>query len=200
MVYHKLIPIFENDKIRYGIYALAISVMRKTGYLQVHFENTHDHYEYSFESEKWKQRYVVPLTDQEKLIFRLSIQGLDNEAIANAIAKSPYTLNHALTPLFEKLGVENMKQAIVYAINHQMLYMTNEAHCIVEKGKKNLSKKPYNKYCQKLTAEALRHIQTSLDNNQKVGSIAKEIGFSEKAVREAIKKGKLIKKSTNDSD
>jgi hypothetical protein len=94
--------------------------------------------------------------------------------------------------IYEKLRVETIEQAIIYATNHQMLFNTVPA--ISGKNFSNFqccskSKKQRNK----LTNEKLYYIQTALYNKQSVNSIAKEVKISEGAIRKAIKIGKLTK-------
>jgi DNA-binding NarL/FixJ family response regulator len=191
MVYHKLKPIY-NQESNLGICTLTLSVMPDSGNL-IACLNNNDSYldEYSFISGKWKRQKNKGLTEKERAIIVLSKQGLDNKSIAGKLCISYDTLRHAITILCEKLGVKNLKQAVVYATNHLMLFETK-----TESFNKNVSsdqppKKSNEKQRNKLTAEKLHNIQIRLNRGQSVNSIVKEENISRSSIRNAVKTGKL---------
>jgi DNA-binding NarL/FixJ family response regulator len=192
MVYHKLKPIFINGILHFGICMLSCSVISKSGNLRVYFKNNPNFNEYSFDSEKWKNQQDERLTEQEILILWFSKQRICNKQIADKLKISYIALRHIKMGIYEKLGVETIEQAIIYATNHQMLFST-----IVENSEKNFSGL---QCCQKskrrrnkLTDEKRYRIQVAIDNKQSINSIAKEMKVSEGAIRKAIKNGKMTK-------
>lgn len=56
------------------------------------------------------------LTEREKEVLELIIQGKSNPQIANELILSIHTVKAHLESIFKKLGVHNKVQAAVYAI------------------------------------------------------------------------------------
>lgn len=59
---------------------------------------------------------VVPLTESEMAVLRLVAQGVENQAIAEALNYSVHTVTNRLRTIFEKLHVANRTQAALYAL------------------------------------------------------------------------------------
>jgi two-component system, NarL family, response regulator LiaR len=57
-----------------------------------------------------------PLTEGEMAVLRLVAQGVDNQAIAQALNYSVYTVANRLRTIYEKLHVTNRTQAALYAL------------------------------------------------------------------------------------
>jgi DNA-binding NarL/FixJ family response regulator len=192
MVYHRLKPICNKES-NLGICILTLSVMPDSGNLMCFNSNGSYPDEYSFISGKWKKRENKGLTERERAILVLSKQRLDNRSIAGRLCISYDTLKHMITVLCEKLGVKNLKQAVVYATNHLMLFETGpdspDKNVSSDQPPENNNKKQRNK----LIAEKLHNIQIRLNSGQSVNSIAKEENISRSSIRNAVKTGKLHK-------
>jgi DNA-binding CsgD family transcriptional regulator len=156
MVYHKLKPVFFDTILRFGVCALTCSVVRNSGNLRVYLKNNRDFDEYSFRSEKWSRRQDEHLTEQELMILKLSKQRICNKEIAAKMRISYDRLRHINMQLFQKINVETMEQAVIYATNHSMLFAS----------KPELSEQSKQSH-NKLTTEKLHHIQICLNNEQK---------------------------------
>ncbi len=61
------------------------------------------------------------LTDGEKSVLTLSIQGYTMLEIADKICLSPDTIKKYRQRIFEKLDVRNISEAIVAATNNKLL-------------------------------------------------------------------------------
>lgn len=61
------------------------------------------------------------LTDGEKDVLTLSIQGFTMSEIADRICLSPDTIKKYRKRIFEKLNVRNISEAIVAATNSRLL-------------------------------------------------------------------------------
>ncbi len=59
---------------------------------------------------------VQPLTESEMVVLRLVAQGVENEAIAQALNYSPHTVANRLRTIYQKLHVTNRTQAALYAL------------------------------------------------------------------------------------
>jgi DNA-binding CsgD family transcriptional regulator len=122
MICYKIKPVFINKKIRYGICSLTISGMLNPGNLRVYFNDTEKFDEYSLLSRRWKTLEGFHLDEYDKMTLRLVKQGLTDKQIAEEIGLSYERIRHRKSELCQKLGVKNMKQAIVVTSNHLMLF------------------------------------------------------------------------------
>jgi DNA-binding NarL/FixJ family response regulator len=190
MVYHRLKPEFFDGKLCIGICMMNISVLRKSGNLRIYFNDSRSFDEYSFVSRRWDTKPTEHLTKRERLILKLSKQGLNSKEIAGELRIKYETLRRINTLICRKLDVETITQAIVYATNHLILFDARETPCTAT-GKDNGKER-----CQKLklTPEKLKHIQECLDKGQSIRSTAKNAGVSEGCIRKVVKSGKLLKK------
>lgn len=59
---------------------------------------------------------IEPLTESEMAVLRLVAQGVDNQAIAQALNFSVYTVANRLRTIYQKLQVTNRTQAALYAL------------------------------------------------------------------------------------
>lgn len=59
---------------------------------------------------------IEPLTESEMAVLRLVAQGVENQAIADALNYSVHTVTNRLRTIFEKLHVANRTQAALYAL------------------------------------------------------------------------------------
>ena len=61
------------------------------------------------------------LTDGEKAVIILSIQGYTMTEIGDKMCLSPETIKKYRKQIFEKLGVRNITEAIIAATNNKLL-------------------------------------------------------------------------------
>jgi DNA-binding CsgD family transcriptional regulator len=202
MIYHKLAPVFADGEVQSGVCLITCLETgieddeadkysnKGSGNLSLYYKNSEYFDKYSFKSGRWKTYKIEYLTTNEKIILILAMSGENNKSIANKFCTSPDNLQHILTRLYSKLGVRNMQQAIIHAINHSLIFNHFSSSNVP---KQKINKIKINKR-NKLTPQVLRRIQKDLDNKQSVRYIAKEAGVSESAIRKAIKLGKLTRK------
>jgi DNA-binding NarL/FixJ family response regulator len=60
------------------------------------------------------------LTKREMQIVGALVEGQTNKEIATTFGISEYTVKHHLTSIFDKLGVYNRVELVLFAINHQL--------------------------------------------------------------------------------
>jgi DNA-binding CsgD family transcriptional regulator len=63
----------------------------------------------------------TPLSAREAEVLRLVAQGLSSKAIGRRLFLSPSTVNHHLTAVFNKLGVDTRTQAVAVATKRGLL-------------------------------------------------------------------------------
>ncbi|MCS7256757.1 MAG: response regulator transcription factor [Thermomicrobium sp.] len=61
------------------------------------------------------------LSDRELTMLRLLAQGYSNKQIADALHLAESTVKNNLSALFQKLGVRDRTQAVIYAISHGLV-------------------------------------------------------------------------------
>lgn len=61
---------------------------------------------------------VEPLTEREVEVLRLIVAGLDNDAIADVLCVSVFTVKTHVRHILGKLGVSDRTQAAVWAVRH----------------------------------------------------------------------------------
>jgi DNA-binding NarL/FixJ family response regulator len=64
---------------------------------------------------------IESLSDREKEVLRLVVEGKDNAAIAEELFISPYTVKNHISNILLKLGVENRLQAAVCAVRDSLV-------------------------------------------------------------------------------
>jgi DNA-binding CsgD family transcriptional regulator len=194
MAYQKLKPKWMNGELRLGICLLSCSVIPKPGHLEIYYKSSPDYDKYSFESQKWKRQKVSTLSERQKWILMLDKQGRSHQEMANIICVSVKTIEKEISSLFEKLGVNSMGQAVIYATNHRLIFDCAHSGSKGQVKKIQPIKKQRSRNKHTLTLDILIRIQAGLNNGRSVNSLAKEEKFSETAIRKAVKQGKLIQK------
>ena len=61
---------------------------------------------------------IPDLTDQEVVVLKLIVEGLNNDAIADTLTISRSTVQTHIRHIFQKLGVSDRTQAAVWAVRH----------------------------------------------------------------------------------
>ena len=61
---------------------------------------------------------VIPLSERELEILRYIAQGWSNKRIAVLLGISHQTVKNCVSVIFEKIGVSNRGQAVIYAVQH----------------------------------------------------------------------------------
>lgn len=67
-----------------------------------------------------EQAKIASLTEREREVIALICEGLQNKAIGQRLFISETTVRHHLTSIFNKLGVENRLELVIYAYRHEL--------------------------------------------------------------------------------
>lgn len=123
LVNHKLTPLAMTSDGRIWLALCVVSAATHTeaGHIEMHHAGTPDFYEYNPVSRRWNKRQTPILTDGEKSVLTLSIQGYTMAEIADKICLSPDTIKKYRQNIFHKLDVKNISEAIVAATNSKLL-------------------------------------------------------------------------------
>ena len=186
MAYLKLKPVWINRQLKYGLCLLASSVIKTSGNLRVYYKRKKSFSEYSIKFKKWIHEKREKLSLREKKVLMLEKQGMSREEEADTMCVTVNTMDNIKKKIIEKLGVKNIRQAIIYATNHRLIFDSTPSNHAEQKEKTNKK--------NVLCPDILKKIQAKLEKKQSVHSIANEMDILESTVRKAIKSGKLIRK------
>jgi DNA-binding NarL/FixJ family response regulator len=199
MSYHKFVPIFADGRIQSGLCLISCSAVENagknsstdSGNLRLYYKDNKRFDEYSFTNSKWKSHRIEHLTKIERIVLISAMSGETNRSLVKKLNMSYSKLNHILTGVYKKFGVKTRLQALIYAMNHSLLFRYPDSE---DEPKQESRKTVKNKRYRKLTPEVLQHIQACIDSGQSIRSIAKEAGVSDNAIHKAIRSGRLTKK------
>ena len=123
LVNHKLTPLALTSDGRIWLALCVVSAATHTdgGHIEMHRTGTSEFFEYNISSRRWNRRQMPSLSDGEKSVLTLSIQGYTMSEIADKICLSPDTIKKYRKRIFEKLDVRNISEAIVAATNNKLL-------------------------------------------------------------------------------
>lgn len=77
--------------------------------------------ENSINGKVWHQNQLPKLNEKERKVLTLSAMGYTMHEIALKIERSFNTVKAYRKEIFEKLEVDNITEAVVYAINHRLV-------------------------------------------------------------------------------
>lgn len=123
LVNHKLTPLALTSDGRIWLALCVVSAATHTdaGHIEMHRADSSEYYVYNVVSRKWHKREMPMLTDGEKSVLSLSIQGYTMAEIAEKICLSPDTIKKYRQRIFDKLDVRNISEAIVAATNNKLI-------------------------------------------------------------------------------
>lgn len=123
LINHKLTPLALTSDGRIWLALCVVSAATHTdaGHIKMHRVGTSDFFEYNIVSRRWAKKQMPMLTDGEKSVLTLSIQGYTMSEIADKICLSPDTIKKYRQRIFEKLDVRNISEAIVAATNNKLI-------------------------------------------------------------------------------
>ncbi|MDE6653580.1 MAG: helix-turn-helix transcriptional regulator [Muribaculaceae bacterium] len=123
LVNHKLTSLSLTSDGRVWLALCVVSASNHTtpGHIEMHRSGSPEFFEYSMSNLHWIKRSMPSLTDGEKSVITLSIQGYTMSEIGDMMCLSPETIKKYRKQIFEKLGVRNISEAIVAAANSKLL-------------------------------------------------------------------------------
>jgi DNA-binding CsgD family transcriptional regulator len=123
LMHHKLTPILLTDQgeIRVVACTMMLSSQEECGHIKMKKIGENRCYEYSLEKHKWEKNVNIELTDIERELLSLSVQGYTVNGIAEKMYRSVDSIKSYKKVLFAKLEVKNIAEAISYAANNQLL-------------------------------------------------------------------------------
>lgn len=123
LINHKLTPLFLNEegKIWKAMCIVSLSPNHSSGNIIISNINSNLLFEYNLDSNKWETKEKIKLSERETEILVLYARGLTINEIAEKIFISPDTVKFHRRKLFEKIGVDNITEALSYATSNKLL-------------------------------------------------------------------------------
>lgn len=123
LINHKLTPMFltEDGKIWKAMCIVALSSNHTSGNITISKQGSETFWKYDLERNKWIEEEKPKLSDREIEILRFYARGLTITEISEQIFISADTVKFHRRKLFEKIGVQNITEALAYATNNKLL-------------------------------------------------------------------------------
>lgn len=111
----------QDGRVSTTMSVLSFSSRKEPGPILAQRSRSAFYWEYSREGRRWKQHTRGKLSVEERHILLLSAQGYKMEEIADRICKSLDTVKFYKKRLFEKMEVDNITEALFYALNYRLI-------------------------------------------------------------------------------
>lgn len=123
LINHKLTALAcqPDGSVWLGLSVVSLSTHLNAGHITMHCREKSEYWEYSLSTHVWEKQSAPVLNNTEKAIITLSIQGLTINAIADKIHLAVDSVKTARHRLYDKLGVNNITEAILYATNYKLV-------------------------------------------------------------------------------
>lgn len=123
LINHKMTPLAltSDGRIWLSLCIVSASTHTEAGHIEMHHVGSSEYFEYNATTHRWAKKQMPTLTDGEKSVLTLSIQGYTMSEIADKICLSPDTIKKYRKRIFEKLEVRNISEAIVASTNNKLL-------------------------------------------------------------------------------
>lgn len=123
LINHKLTPLALTSDGRIWLALCVVSAATHThgGHIEMHRVGSSEYFEYNTVARRWIKKQMPSLTDGEKSVLTLSIQGYTMSEIADRMCLSPDTIKKYRKHIFENLEVRNISEAIVAATNNKLI-------------------------------------------------------------------------------
>lgn len=123
LIHHKLAPVLLTPQgdIWLALCIVSLSPTQQAGEVLITDNTCAGRFVYSFASRRWKKQPELVLTDRERDILQLSVKGLSNAEIGEALFIDANTVKFHKKKLFEKLHAENITEAVGIAANLRLI-------------------------------------------------------------------------------
>lgn len=124
LINHQITPLRlteEKDKVWLALCAASISSRNESGNIFMSKNKSNKLWQYNRNTRKWKEIARPELKEIEMDVLKLSAMGYTMQEIAEEVNRSFDTVKVYRKSLFEKLGVENIVEAINLAKNQRII-------------------------------------------------------------------------------
>lgn len=117
LVNHKLTPIYLNKegKIWKAMCLVSLSNHPKAGNICISKQGSNEIWKYNLTTDIWEKEQKIQLKKRETEILKWASRGLSISEMATKLFLSPDTIKFHRRKIFEKIGVQNISEALAYA-------------------------------------------------------------------------------------
>lgn len=117
LVNHKLTPIYLNKegKIWKAMCLVSLSNQPKAGNICISKQGSNEIWKYNLTTDIWEKEQKIQLKKRETEILKWASRGLSISEMATKLFLSPDTIKFHRRKIFEKIGVQNISEALAYA-------------------------------------------------------------------------------------
>ncbi|SHF41647.1 response regulator transcription factor [Chryseobacterium sp. OV279] len=123
LVNHKLTPIFltEGGQIWKALCIVSLSNNTSSGNIVISKERSDEFWKYDVVAKRWEKEEKIKLSQREYEILSLYASGLTINEIGEKLFISADTVKFHRKKLFDKIGVNNIAEALSYAKTNKLL-------------------------------------------------------------------------------
>ncbi|WP_212005165.1 response regulator transcription factor [Chitinophaga sp. HK235] len=123
LINHKLTPLFltSNGKMWKAMCIVSLSHHQAAGNARIYKQGSVEMWELNVGKKMWHKSEKPVLTERETEVLRLHAQGLSINQIAEKIFVAPDTIKYYRRRIFERLEVNNIMDALSYAVNSKLI-------------------------------------------------------------------------------
>lgn len=123
LIHHQLTPILlsPNGDIWLALCTVSLASTPTPGDVLISDHARSERYRYSFEGRRWRKVPEMVLNERERDILRLSVKGLSNAEIGEALCIEANTVKFHKKKLFEKLHARNIIEAMGIAAQMRLI-------------------------------------------------------------------------------
>lgn len=123
LINHKLTPLAltSDGRVWLALCVVSAATHSEIGHTEMHRAGSPEYFEYNPTTRRWVKRSMPTLSDVEKSVITLSIQGYTMAEIADKICLAPDTIKKCRQRIFKKLNVRNISEAIAVATNNKLI-------------------------------------------------------------------------------
>ncbi|WP_456087845.1 helix-turn-helix transcriptional regulator [Parabacteroides sp.] len=122
MVYHRGIPVWVDNELRYMLCCVDSSTCKESGHLCLHYKDGLIFSEYNFITKRWMQKEKEVLTERERVLLMFGQQGKSAIEMSDLLCKGYDTIRNQIKALFLKLKTHSMQESIEMVNHFHMLY------------------------------------------------------------------------------
>lgn len=117
------VPLIWSDDGKLILLLCTLSPSSRKERGEIVLRRNYDDYYYCFDFRKrqWEKKNVPVLKDYERLVIEYTAQGFTAEEIADKMCKSLDTIKSYKRQLFRRLRFDNISEALMHSINHEMI-------------------------------------------------------------------------------
>jgi len=123
LINHKLTPVFlaKDGKIWMAMCIVSLSNSSTAGNILITKDGSDEIWRYDLSAQKWEQEEKIKLSQREYEILSLYASGLTINEIAGKLFITSDTVKFHRKKLFERIGTNNIAEALAYAKTNKLL-------------------------------------------------------------------------------